>query len=728
MKRTDPGQTWNRIGPLVSMVLVVGVLYFAQDLLLPFALAALVTFLLAPIVAGLQHWHFPRVVAVVTSVLLALGLVVALLVTLISQVNELSESLPKYRDTISEKLSAVGGTVAGITKGLEEAMPEATEAAKPPPPAAGANGPMLDEPNARKPTSGIFPFAAPKTAPIEVTVVPNKPGPFELVGSLAGPVLGPLGNIAVVFVLVLFMLMYMEDLRDRMVSVISRHGVTVTTQAMTDVTTRISRYLLMTLIVNTTYGIPVGIGLLLLGVPNALLWGLLAIVLRFIPYLGPWMAALFPIALSFAISPGWELTIAVTGMFLVIELISNNIVEPLLYGSRTGLSPVAIIVSAIFWTWLWGTAGLLLAVPLTLIVVVSGRYVPSLRFLYTLFGDDPGLGPEARFYQRLVAGNSDEAERVLSEFLEKRPLPDLYDSVVLPALRSAKHDEAAGRLTAEAAASIREMVGEIAVGLPALSEKKKSARARLAKAEVKQAEKNSEQPTGIARIDANGGTGGSGPNGGTSGMNGDGGTATSDKKGEPKEPPPASDVRVVYLPTGDDSGALVGPLLADLLKADGIELKVLPVATLSSELVQEIADAEPDIVIIAGMPPVPLVRMRYLIAKASTIPSHALIRAGVEKPEVRIIAGLWNANVDDVHVGTAIPPRRRVGFGHKSRRPTLLSEVRPRPDAESVDEEATATFLEAGAAHVTHTLVDTVEAVKRAVQHVNMRLAGERAA
>jgi len=675
------------------MVLVVAVLYFAQELFLPFALAALVTFLLAPVAAGLQRWHLPRMLAVLTTVLLALGLVIGLLVLLVAQLDELSSSLPQYRDTIREKLSAVGGTVADIEKGLKDAMPEVA-GAEPSAGAPDATGKSLIE---------TFRFGSKDADPIAVTVVPNKPGAFELVSTIVGPVLAPLGSIAVVAVLVLFMLMYMEDLRDRVVRVISRGGVTVTTQAMSDVTDRISRYLLMTLVVNTTYGIPVGIGLLLLGVPNALLWGLLAIVLRFIPYLGPWLAAAFPIALSFAISPGWALPLAVMGMFLALELISNNIVEPWLYGSRTGLSPVAIVAAAVFWTWLWGTAGLLLAVPLTLIVVVTGRYVPSLRFLHTLLGDEPGLTPETRFYQRLVAAHSDEAERELAQFLERRPLTDLYDELVLPALRSAKQDEAEGLLTPEAALAVREMVGEIIIGLPALSDKKSAARAKLARAEAKLAE----PPNGLARILAGLST-----------------VAEADKPGDtrPDAPFVRHAVRVVFLPAGDDNSALVGPLLADLLKAHGIDLHLLSPKTLSSDLLQSVADAEPDVVVIAGLPPVPFVRMRGLIAKSRTIASGMLSKLGVATPEVRIIAGLWDAPVSQLGGGAAQPARRLLGFGHSSPRPTLLREVSPRTDDSARDAEAAATFIEAGAHQVTHTLADTVEAVERAVQHLQMRM------
>lgn len=654
MKRAETSTPWLGIGSIATTLMIVAALYFAQDLFLPFALAALVTFLLAPVVAGLQRIWFPRAVAVVTTVVLALGGVVALGATLITQLDELSESLPKYRDTIREKLSALGGTVATIEKGLHDAMPDG-EAPK------------------------LLPGVKSKPAPMEVKVVPDKPGQFELVGTIVGPVLGPLGTIAVVFVLVLFMLFYMEDLRDRMVSVISRRGVTVTTQAMSEVTKRISRYLLMTLIINASYGIPVGIGLLLLGVPNALLWGLLAIILRFIPYLGPWLAASFPILLSFAISPGWELTIYVTAMFLVLELVSNNVVEPWLYGSRTGLSPLAIIVAALFWTWLWGTAGLLLAVPLTLILVVSGRYVPQLRMLHTLLGDDPGLGPEARFYQRLVAANSDEAARVAEEFLDRRPLRDLYDAVVLPAMRSAKEDEAAGRLTQQAVSTIRETVREITTGLPAVADKKRARRQKAARAEA------AEEPNQ--------------------------GLASLDQRANPRNTMPVAmpagtaEVRVAFVPAGDDNDALVGQMLADLLRRDGITLMLVAPATLSSELVLATAEIDPHVIIIAGLPPVPHVRMRHLIDRIEDI-----------EGDQRIIAGLWDAPVEEVQTSE---PRRRIGFGVRRNRPTVLSEVRsPRGGATQGTDEG---LIEAGAEQVVHTLCEAAEAVRRAVQHVTMQ-------
>ena len=677
MNDTSP---WQRFASLATIVLVVAVLYVAQDLILPFALAALVTFMLAPIVQWLQRLRLPRVMAVVTSVLIALGAVLALGLTLVAQLDQLSDSLPQYRETIREKLATLGGTVADIERDLHDAMPDALDVISP---GASPDAPLgLDGAAA---SLGLG--KRPATPPVPVTVV-DRPGLFEQIGAIAGPVLGPLGNVAVVFVLVLFMLMYLEDLRDRMVSLVNRRGVAMTTQAMSDVTQRISRYLLMTLVINTLYGVPVGIGLLLLGVPNALLWGLLATILRFIPYLGPWLAAGFPILLSFAISPGWTLTLEVTAMFLVFETISNNVVEPWIYGSRTGLSPLAIIVCALFWTWLWGMAGLLLAVPLTLIVVVSGRYVPSLRFLHTLLGDEPGLGTDWRFYQRLVAENSDEAERVAAEFLERRPLPELYDAVIVPTLRAAKIDEAAGQLSAEAAAALRERLADIMGGLPALAEKKKSARDKHLRHEAKGAAAK----TGLAQVEAAAQE-----------------PAATQEPTSAQEPTAAAGVRVVWVPAGDPTGALVGPMLVELCAAVGIELLQVPITTLSSELVASAEALEPDVVIVAGLPPAPLARMRQLLTRLSA--------AG---RDMRLIAAVWDSPVDDVVVGQAPRPRFGIGFGRAARGPTVLSEVRHRSERNALGSGDVAALIEAGAHTVCHTLAEAVGAVQSAAQQVHI--------
>jgi hypothetical protein len=233
------------------------------------------------------------------------------------------------------------------------------------------------------------------------------------------------------------------------------------TEAMDDAAKRISRYLLMQLIINVLYGIPVGVGLYFIGVPNPILWGCLATVLRFIPYLGPVLGALFPIALSFAVAPGWTLPLLTVALFVGLELFSNNVLEPWLYGASTGLSPVAILVAAVFWTMLWGPLGLLVSTPLTVCLVVLGRHVPQLGFFNVLLGDEPALEPEVKFYQRLLARDPEEATELAEEYLEDGSLDKLYDSVILPALVHAEQDRLRGSLSR---ASVEE-IAEDAIGV-----------------------------------------------------------------------------------------------------------------------------------------------------------------------------------------------------------------------------------------------------------------------
>ena len=250
-----------------------------------------------------------------------------------------------------------------------------------------------------------------------------------------------------VVIFVIFILLYREDLRDRIIRLVSSGDLQRTTEAMSQAGQRVSRYLLMQLVVNTTYGVPIGVGLYFIGVPNPVLWGLLATILRFIPYAGPMIGAAFPVALSFAVDPGWTMPLMTIGLFLGIELIVGNAIEPWLYGASTGISAIAILIAAVFWTWLWGPIGLLLSTPLTVCLVVIGRFVPQLRFLDVMLGDRPVLPPSARFYQRLLAKDPDEAAEITEEFIEEHSLEDLYDDLILPALVLAENDRQRGSLT-----------------------------------------------------------------------------------------------------------------------------------------------------------------------------------------------------------------------------------------------------------------------------------------
>ena len=270
--------------------------------------------------------------------------------------------------------------------------------------------------------------------------------PLQTLREVGGPLVKPIATAGLVLVFVIFMLLQREDLRDRIIRLVGSGDVARTTEAMNDAAKRISRYLLMQLVINIFYGTSVGVGLYFIGVPNPILWGLLATILRFVPYVGPMIAALFPIALSFAVAPGWTLPLLTIALFVTLELIINNVLEPWLYGSSTGLSPVAVLVAAVVWTTLWGPVGLLLSTPLTVCLVVLGRHVPQLAFFDVLLGDEPALPPELKFYQRLLARDPDEATELAEEYLEDEPLEKLYDGVIIPALGLAEQDRLRGSL------------------------------------------------------------------------------------------------------------------------------------------------------------------------------------------------------------------------------------------------------------------------------------------
>jgi predicted PurR-regulated permease PerM len=415
-------RTDSYLAPLLLACLVTAILFLGKAFLMPLALAILIAFLLTPLVSRLQSLGLPCVPAVILVAVLAFGLIGAGGYVVANQLSDLARSLPAYQENFRNRIvEPVNKFTAGITKIQKE----------------------LDRPAASTPQK------SPGEKPMPVEVVSGKVSVFAVTRDILAPVLAPFGTAAVVIVIVLFLLIERQDLRDRFIHLVGRGRLNVTTQAIDDAAGRVSRYLGAQLIVNVTYGVPIGIGLYFIGIPNAILWGLLAIVLRFIPYIGPWIAAGFPVLLSVAVSPGWTQPIATVALFIVVELISNNAVEPWLYGSSTGLSPTAVVVSAIFWTWLWGVGGLLLAIPLTVCLAVLGKYVPQLTFLDILLGDSPPIAPESRFYQRLLAGDETELYGIVTDYAERDALPELFDNVILPALRLAEQDAANGHLTLE---------------------------------------------------------------------------------------------------------------------------------------------------------------------------------------------------------------------------------------------------------------------------------------
>lgn len=423
------GAVWTA-SPLVTagiLLAAVVILYYGQDVLVPFALATLLSFALAPLVTLLRRWAVPRVPAILLVVTFAFAVLGGFGLLVGSQLIQLAGNLPTYQTNIQQKIRAFHETAPGGGV-IERATAMVRELGKEVSPAPGSPG---DD----------------QSVPV-VRLQPPPSSPMTVIREFAAPLLGPIGTAGIVVVFVIFMLLEREDLRNRLIRLIGG-DLYLTTEAIDETTQRVTRYLLMQLLVNATYALPIGIGLFLIGVPNALLWAVLAMVLRFIPYVGPFIAASFPIALSIAVAPGWDLMLWTVALFVVVELISNNMVEPWLYGSSTGISAFAIIIAATFWTSLWGPAGLFLSTPLTVCLAVLGRYVPQLRFLDVMLGSEPVLTPEQQVYQRMLAGDPDEVVQIAEEALKSQPLAAFYDEIMLPALRLAEQDRQRRALSAE---------------------------------------------------------------------------------------------------------------------------------------------------------------------------------------------------------------------------------------------------------------------------------------
>jgi predicted PurR-regulated permease PerM len=406
-------------------LLTIATLYFGRDIFVPFTLAILLSFLLAPLVNWLRHIRIPRAPAVILVVTFAFSLIAGLSMLVASQLVNLADNLPSYQKTMQEKIRSIRAAVpAGGTLDRTSEVVQAL-------------GEELSKDGDEASEAKAAVKKKKKQEPLAVRIDSNSDSPFAAARSVLAPLVGPLGTAGIVLVFVIFVLLQPSDLRDRFIR-LAGGDLHRTTEGINDAASRVSRYLLMQLVVNATYGIPIGIGLYFIGVPGAFLWALLAILLRFIPYLGPFIAAFFPLVLAFAVEPGWSMFLWTVALVLTLELISNNLIEPWLYGSSTGLTPVAVILSAIFWTLLWGPVGLILATPLTVCLVVLGRYVPQLKFLDVLLGSEPVLTTEERLYQRLLTGNVEEAIEIAETQVKEHSLLDFYDNAGLATLRLAE--------------------------------------------------------------------------------------------------------------------------------------------------------------------------------------------------------------------------------------------------------------------------------------------------
>jgi predicted PurR-regulated permease PerM len=408
--------SWTPLKVLAALA-TVGAMYFARQVLIPIAVALLVSLLLGPLVQLVERAKLPRVAAVVIVVAAMIALLCWLGFVATSQVSDLAEQMPQYKDRIRVKAVSIGEPLGGLLGKAYDALQELGRPENKPGPAA-----------------------------LRVQVVPNPPTAWEVISLVMSAVVRTLGAFVLVTILVVFLLVYHADLRDRVVMLFGVHRINITTQTINESAESVSRYLLSQSAVNAVYGVLVGGVLLLLGVPNFFLWGFLAAVLRFVPYVGPWMGFAPPFLLMLAVFDGWSRPVAFLLIFACLELAIANVLEPLVYGKRVGLSPLALIVAAVFWTWLWGNAGLLLAVPLTVCLEVLGRHVPSLGFLSTFLARDTTVEPHVRFYQRLLGMNAADAAEVVESFRRRKSIAEVYDEILIPALVMAERDAHLGEL------------------------------------------------------------------------------------------------------------------------------------------------------------------------------------------------------------------------------------------------------------------------------------------
>ena len=443
-------ETRTLVGLAVT-ALVVAALYLAQDVLVPITLAVMLSFVLSPVTNLLLRIGLWRAPAVMVSVVLALAVIGALGTLIGSQAARLAVDAPRYADAIEQKIESVQAFATsrlGFLLGVFGAPEEGTV---PPGTPAAAAPPAQALPTDRGRSQATPPA---QQAPVLVELARPRTSALTVARTILEPVLAPLETTFIVLIVAVFILMQKQDLRDRFIRVVGSTDLHRTTLALDEAGERLSRFFIAQLGINASYGLVIGLGLWGIGIPTPAVWGGLAGLLRFVPYIGPILGVVPPLALAAAIEPGWWSAAAVALLFVVVEPLTAYVVEPLLYGHSTGLSPASVIVAAIFWTWLWGPIGLILSTPLTLCLVVMGRHVRSLEFFDVLLGDRPPLSAVDTFYQRILADNPDEALANAEAMLAERSLLDYYDSVVLPALKLAAADEAAGKLTRERSAEM----------------------------------------------------------------------------------------------------------------------------------------------------------------------------------------------------------------------------------------------------------------------------------
>ncbi len=530
----------------------------------------LFSFLLSPLVKLLEQARLPRVPAVLLVVVLAMSATVFVAVQVSGQLFDVTAALPTYRTNFENKIASFHKGSVGVLKAAQELSELGAEMVETLP---GVT------PTSRQPSGRRIPESK-SAKPVEVQVVEPTGGSVE---SLLA-VLAPVGVAGVVLVFTIFILLRLEDLRNRFIRLVGHNHLHLTTKALDDASQRVGKYLLLQFIVNTSYGIVIGTGLHFIGLPNALLWGVIAAVCRYLPYVGAPIAAFVPLVLSLAVFDGWTRSLMIAGLYLVTEIVVANFVEPMLYGAKTGVSSLGILVAAIFWTLLWGPIGLVLSMPLTVCLVVLGRHVPQMEFLYVLLGDEPVLTPDTHFYQRMLAADLGEAREVLDSKLQGNRLQELYDSVVVPALGMAQRDRYQDGLDNAVADSISQITREL---IEELNEESSS----------------SGDPSSAAKRES---------------------------LAESNKPTSRSQQRIICVPTKTGADETVGTMLVQLLEREGEQAQCISLRD-NAAMIEELVDHTPDVVVISALQPFALTDARKLYSQVR-----------VRMPETPVIVGLWN--------------------------------------------------------------------------------------
>lgn len=580
MKMNDHSSRFSGFITLATFVLVVGILKVAEEVFIPIGLTVMLSFLLTPFVVRLSRWGLPKPISILLTVTVVFSVIGAVSWIVFTQTVSLIHQLPDYEGNIRQKISTLKSPHGPAAAARMETMVKTLQ--------HDIDAVPGEDAKSVKPNGS-------SEHPLQVEVKAPRPSSLDTLRSFIGPVLAPLSTAAIVIVFVIAMLFQREDLRDRFINVISAGKLNLATQALDDAARRVTRYLSMQLVVNASYGIPIGICLYFIGIPNALLWGLLSTLLRFIPFLGPWVAAAFPVALAIAVDPGWTKLAYTIGVFLVMEVVSNNVVEPWLYGASTGISNLALMIAAVFWTWLWGVPGLFLSTPLTVCIMVLGKYLPGLQFLSVLLGSEPVLEPSAKLYQRMLSMDADEMRTIALKHIEERSLEEFYDDVFTPALLMSEEDRHSGALAEVRQKFIFEASRELIDELERRSEAKDS------ETGGEEETKTSKSSVSIKPLH-------------------------DDRFGRP----------VVFgVPGRDDADEVVALMLQHLLQVRGIETEVMPASSHAEDFIGWIKQNNAPVAFISALPPAALIGARQLIRRIKE-----------SCPNTQLVVGIWSREAD----------------------------------------------------------------------------------